>query len=317
MFLQLEPAQARDDLIRLDDQVAIVTGGGGGLGRAYALALAGRGARVVVNDLGGSRDGLGASHDAADAVVAEIAAAGGQAVANYDSVVTAEGGERIVQSALEAFGRVDILINNAGNLRDKSLAKMTPEMWEAVIAVHLNGAYHVTRPAFLAMREQNYGRIVFVTSSAGLFGNFGQCNYAAAKLGVVGLMNCLKLEAGKYDIRANCIAPLAVTRLNEDVIPAEFHAALKPEQVVPLVLYLSARDCQSAGGIYNAGMGYFSRTALVSSAGVRLGDGEHIPTVEDIRANWERIDVVGDQVFEDATTALFSMASFGTAEEKE
>lgn len=238
--------------IRFDDQVAIVTGAGGGLGRAYARALAERGARVVVNDLGCARDGTGDAHDSADAVVAEIRAAGGQAVANYDSVATMEGGERIVQAARQAFGRVDILINNAGIIRDKTFPKLTPEMWAEVVAVHLNGAYNVTHPAFLVMREQNYGRIVFTTSSTGLFGNFGQANYGAAKMGLVGLMNCLKLEGERFNLQVNCVAPLAFTRINEEIIPENLQAALKPENVAPLVLYLCARECPVSGGIYNA-----------------------------------------------------------------
>ncbi|MDY7078597.1 MAG: SDR family NAD(P)-dependent oxidoreductase, partial [Chloroflexota bacterium] len=188
--------------ILFDDRVAIVTGAGGGLGRVYALELAKRGAKVVVNDLGGARDGAGSgSTRPADAVVQEILDAGGEAVANYDSVATPEGGESIVQTALEHFGRVDILINNAGILRDKSFAKMTAEMWDGVLAVHLQGAYNVTAPAFRAMRENGYGRVVMTTSAAGLFGNFGQANYGTAKMGLVGLMNTLKLEGEKYDIK--------------------------------------------------------------------------------------------------------------------
>lgn len=295
--------------IRLDGQVAIVTGAGSGLGRAYALALAARGASVVVNDIGGARDGSGSSHSPANDVVAEIIAAGGQALANYDTVATPEGGERIVQAALHAFGRADILVNNAGILHDKTMAKLTPEMWEGVIAVHLNGAYNVTRPAFLAMRERNYGRVVFVTSAAGLYGNFGQTNYAAAKMAVVGLMNSLKLESERYGILVNCIAPLAVTRMNEDVIPAEMHASLKPELVAPLVVYLCSRECTVSGRIINAGMGFFSRTALVSGAGVRIGESGRVPTPEEIHQKWESIDRVGDQLYDDATSALFAMAS--------
>ena len=194
--------------IRFDDQVAIVTGAGGGLGRAYALALAERGARIVVNDLGCARDGTGDAYDSADAVVAEIHAAGGQAVANYDSVATPEGGAHIVQTALQSFERVDILINNAGIIRDKTFPKLTPEMWTEVIAVHLSGAYYVTHSAFLAMRERNYGRIVFTTSSAGLFGNFGQTNYGAAKMGLVGFMNCLKLEGERHNIKSTALRRL-------------------------------------------------------------------------------------------------------------
>jgi len=207
--------------IRFDGQAAIVTGAGGGLGRTYALELARRGAMVLVNDLGGARDGSGSSTRPADAVVEEITAAGGTAVANYDSVATVEGGQAIVQAALDAFGRVDILINNAGILRDKSFAKMTPDMWQAVLDVHLHGAFHVTQPAFQVMKERGYGRIVFTTSAAGLFGNFGQANYSAPKMGLVGLMNTLKIEGAKYDIKVNTVAPLAATRLTRDVLPPD------------------------------------------------------------------------------------------------
>jgi NAD(P)-dependent dehydrogenase (short-subunit alcohol dehydrogenase family) len=294
-------------LIRFDDQVAIVTGAGGGLGRAYARALAERGARVVVNDLGCARDGTGTARAAADAVVAEICAAGGQAVASYDSVATPDGGARIVQAALESFGRVDILINNAGIIRDKTFPKMTPEMWTQVIAVHLTGAYHVTHPAFLAMREQNYGRIVFTTSSAGLFGNFGQTNYGAAKMGLVGFMNGLKLEGERHNIQVNCVAPLAFTRINEEIIPANLQAALKPEFVAPLVLYLCARECSATGGIYNAAMGFFSRTALVTSSPVQVGAPDQMPTLEEIHRQWNSLNAIGDQVFNDAVSALFAM----------
>lgn len=305
---------AESDSVRFDDQVAIVTGAGGGLGRAYATGLAARGARVLVNDLGCARDGVGSSSEAADAVVANIGRSGGQALANYDSVATPEGAERILAAAWQAWGRVDILINNAGNLRDKSMAKMTPEMWDAVIAVHLSGSFHVTRAAFQAMRDQNYGRIVFISSAAGLFGNFGQVNYAAAKMGVIGMMNCLKPEAERYNVLVNCVAPLAFTRLNKDVIPEDLQASLTPESVAPLVLYLCSKECQVNGHIYNAGMGYFSRSAIVSGTGVRLSANGQAPTVEDIRTNWDPIDKLGDHVFDDATSTLFAMAGFGSEE---
>ena len=202
------------DEIRFDQRVAIVTGAGGGLGRVYALEFAKRGAKVVVNDLGGARDGSGeGSQSPAQKVVEEIRAQGGEAVANYDTVATPEGGERIVKAALDAFGTVDILINNAGILRDKSLLKMEPETWQAVLDVHLNGAYHVTKPAFAVMKEKGYGRIVLTTSAAGLYGNFGQTNYSSAKMGLVGFMNTLKLEGAKYNIKVNTIAPMAAYRL--------------------------------------------------------------------------------------------------------
>ncbi|MFZ5916629.1 MAG: SDR family NAD(P)-dependent oxidoreductase [Chloroflexota bacterium] len=292
--------------IRFDGQVAVVTGAGGGLGRVYALELARRGARVVVNDLGGAPDGSGASARPADTVVQEIIDAGGQAVANYDSVATAEGGERIVGAALEHFGRLDILVNNAGILRDKSFTKMTAEQWQAVLAVHLQGAYHVTRPAFIAMREQGYGRIVFTTSAAGLFGNFGQANYSAAKMGLVGLMNTLKLEGEKYDIKVNTVAPIAATRLTQDILPPDFHEQLTPELVAPLVLYLCSSDCTDSGLILNAGGGFFGRAAVVSGPGAALKEA----SVEAVRQHWAPIDALdGAQEYRDANTALMEMLS--------
>jgi NAD(P)-dependent dehydrogenase (short-subunit alcohol dehydrogenase family)/acyl dehydratase len=294
--------------IRYDGQVAVVTGAGGGLGRVYALELARRGARVVVNDLGGARDGSGASTRPADAVVQEILEAGGEAVASYDTVATPEGGERIVQTALEHFGRVDILINNAGILRDKSFAKMTREMWEGVLEVHLQGAYNVTQPAFQVMREQGYGRIVLTTSAAGLFGNFGQANYSAAKMGLVGLMNTLKLEGSKYEIKVNTVAPLAATRLTEDVLPPDYAEQLKPELVAPLVLYLCSERCPVSGGIYNAGMGFYSRAAVVSGPGTWLVEDGETPTPEAVAAKWEEILSLKDaQEYPDANAALMAM----------
>jgi NAD(P)-dependent dehydrogenase (short-subunit alcohol dehydrogenase family)/putative sterol carrier protein len=294
--------------IRFDGQLAIVTGAGGGLGRVYAIELAKRGAQVVVNDLGGASDGSGASNRPADAVVQEIVEAGGEAVANYDSVATVEGGECIVQAALDRFGAVDILVNNAGILRDKSFPKMTPQMWDAVLAVHLQGAYNVTRPAFIAMRQRKYGRIVMTTSAAGLFGNFGQANYGAAKMGLVGLMNTLKLEGAKYDVKVNTVAPIAATRLTQGILPPDLSDQLKPEFVAPLVLYLCSEQCAESGLILNAGGGFFSRAAVVSGPGTLLGDGQKVPTVEQIHRNWVRIDALeGSQEYGDANAALMAM----------
>ncbi|MGD2252591.1 MAG: SDR family NAD(P)-dependent oxidoreductase [Anaerolineales bacterium] len=309
-WLSPEEAQRRMEApgIRFDGQVAIVTGAGGGLGRAYALALAERGAKVVVNDLGGAADGKGKSKKAADAVVAEIKKAGGEAVANYDSVATLEGGEAIVETALSNYGRLDILINNAGILRDKSFAKMTPEMWQGVLEVHLQGAYNVTAPAFRAMREQEYGRIVLTTSAAGLFGNFGQANYGAAKMGLVGLMNTLKLEGGRRNIKVNTVAPLAVTRLTEDILPGELAERSQPEAVTPLVLYLCSELCPVSGGVYNAGTGYFGRAAMVSGPGAMLGERGEFATPEDVAAEWKRIrSLKGAKEYRDANAALMSM----------
>ncbi|MHB8770150.1 MAG: SDR family NAD(P)-dependent oxidoreductase [Syntrophales bacterium] len=278
------------DEIRFDNRVAIVTGAGGGLGRVYALELANRGAKVLVNDLGGSRDGAGeGSQTPAQKVVEEIVAAGGEAVANYDNVATVEGGSRIVRAALEAFGKVDILVNNAGILRDKSLPKMEPENWQAVIDVHLNGAYNVTRPAFAVMKDKGYGRIIMTTSAAGLYGNFGQTNYGAAKMGLVGFMNTLKLEGAKYNIKVNTIAPIAASRLMADIIPPELLDTMKPEFVAPLVLFLASEGCPVTGRIYNAGVGYYGRAAVMTSPGIVIGDGKKIPSVEEVAAAWDRI----------------------------
>jgi len=278
------------DEIRFDGRVAVITGAGGGLGRVYALELAKRGAKIVVNDLGGARDGAGkGSTTPAQKVVEEIKAAGGEAVANYDNVATSEGGEKIVKSALDAFGTVDILINNAGILRDKSILKMEPETWKAVLDVHLQGAYHVTKPAFAVMKEKGYGRIIMTTSAAGLYGNFGQTNYSAAKMALVGFMNTLKLEGAKYDIKVNTVAPVAASRLMADIIPPEILEKMKPEFVAPLVLFLCSEKCPVTGRIYNAGVGFYNRAAVMTSPGTVIGDGKKVPTVEEVGAAWEKI----------------------------
>ncbi len=278
--------RARKQGIRLDDRVAIVTGAGAGLGRVYALELAKRGAKIVVNDLGGARDGRGeGSARPADEVVEQIRAMGGEAVANYDSVATPEGGESIVAAAMQAFGHVDVLINNAGILRDKTFLKMEPEDWSAVMSVHLDGAYNVTRPAWLKMRENGYGRIVVTTSAAGLYGNFGQTNYSAAKMGLIGLMNTLKLEGEKYNIKVNAVAPVAATRLTEDILPPDMFEKLKPEFIAPLVVYLCSEQCTVNGAIYNAGMGYYSRAAVITGQTVAVGDGKEVPTPEQVVKN--------------------------------
>jgi len=318
-----EYGEIPEDRIRFDGRVAVITGAGGGLGKAYALDLAKRGAKVVVNDYGGARDGSGdGSSSPADRVVSEIRAAGGEAVADYNTVATPEGGEGVVKTALDAFGRLDILINNAGILRDKSIAKMEPEHWRAVVDVHLNGAYHVTRPAFLAMRDRGYGRIVMTTSAAGLYGNFGQTNYSSAKLGLVGFMNALKLEGRKYDIKVNTVAPIAASRLTEDILPPDLLAKMKPEYVSPLVLYLCSDRCQITGNIYNAGMGYYNRAAVMTGPGIIIGSGKYIPTVEDIASHWEEIlNMKGAREYEHLTLMvndlMESLQSGGTAEKVE
>ena len=296
------------DEIRFDGRVAVITGAGGGLGRVYALELAGRGAKIIVNDFGGARDGAGeGSTTPAQRVVEEIRAVGGEAVANYDNVATAEGGERIVKSAIDAFGTVDILINNAGILRDKSFLKMEPENWKAVLDVHLQGAYHVTRPAFAVMKEKGYGRIVMTTSAAGLYGNFGQSNYGAAKMALVGFMNTLKIEGAKYDIKVNTVAPVAASRLMADVIPPDILDRMKPEFVAPMVLYLCSEKCPATGRIYNAGVGFYNRAAILTGAGEVLSDGKTIPTPEEIRDHWEKINSLeGAREIGDAGNAIIS-----------
>jgi NAD(P)-dependent dehydrogenase (short-subunit alcohol dehydrogenase family)/acyl dehydratase/putative sterol carrier protein len=289
--------------IRFDGRVAIVTGAGAGLGRVYALELAKRGAKVVVNDLGGARDGSGkGSKTPAEKVADEINASGGEALANYDNVATVKGGENIIKTALDAFGTVDILINNAGILRDKTFLKMEPETWQAVIDVHLNGAYNVSRPAFGVMREKGYGRILMTTSAAGLYGNFGQTNYSAAKMGLVGLMNTLKLEGEKHNIKVNTIAPMAASRLTQDILPPDVIAKLKPELVAPMALYLVSEQCPVSGNIYNVGMGCFNRAAIVTGAGTVAGDDGEIPTAEQLLGQWEKVtDLKGAKEYGNAT----------------
>jgi NAD(P)-dependent dehydrogenase (short-subunit alcohol dehydrogenase family) len=259
--------------IDYEGRVAVVTGAGGGLGRSHALLLASRGAKVVVNDLGGSRDGSGAGSEMADQVVQEIVDGGGEAVANYDSVATWEGGQAVVQSAIDAYGRVDIVVNNAGILRDVSFAKMEEAQLDLVIKVHLYGGFHVTKAAWPHMREANYGRIINTTSGSGLYGNFGQSNYSAAKLGLVGLTRTLSLEGQKYGITANVIAPVAASRMTEDIMPPQLLEALQPENVSPLVGYLASEACTETGRIFSVGGGYIARVAIVEGPGATFEAG--------------------------------------------
>ncbi len=284
-WMSQEESQRRQGLggIRFDGQVAVITGAGAGLGRCYALELARRGASVVVNDLGTSPDGAGsASPAAADAVVDEITALGGRAVASYDSVATVEGAEAIIRRALDSFGRLDILVNNAGVLRDRSFHKMQPQEWDTVMAVHLDGAFNVTRPAFRHMRQAGYGRIVFTSSAAGLYGNFGQTNYSAAKLALVGLLNSLELEGARYGVQVNAVAPIATTRLTRGIIPPRYHDLLQPEMVAPLVLYLCSEVCPASGQIFEAGAGFFNRVALLTGKGTVVGEPGVPPSPEDL-----------------------------------
>jgi NAD(P)-dependent dehydrogenase (short-subunit alcohol dehydrogenase family) len=263
-------------------KVAIVTGAGAGLGRIHALELAKRGAKVVVNDLGSSVDGSGGSSAAAQAVVEEIKKGGGEAIANGASVSDKKGAESIVADAVKAFGTVDILINNAGILRDKSFNKVSLEDFELIISVHLLGSVYVTKAAWPVMNEKGYGRIVMTTSSSGLYGNFGQSNYGAAKMGIIGLMNTLKIEGEKKNVKVNAIAPIAATRMTENLgIPEEFFKKLKPELVTPAVLYLCSENAPT-GLIIEAGAGHYSKVAICEAKGKKLGDNV---TPEDIEAN--------------------------------
>lgn len=280
--------------IRFDGRVVIVTGAGAGLGREYALEFAARGASVVVNDLGVARDGSGSTHSAADAVVEEIKKAGGQAVANYDSVATPEGGSNVVKTTVDAFGKVDVLVNNAGFLRDKSFAKMTIDEWDAVMSVHLRGAFCVTQPALALMREHGYGRVIMTSSTSGIFGNFGQGNYGAAKMGLVGLMNVLKLEAAKYNVHINAIAPNAYSRMTENLIPAELAPKLQAKFNVPMVIYLCSEECRENGSIFTMGAGWYAKTAIVCAPGVCLGDGSRDILAEEVREHFASItDLTG------------------------
>lgn len=244
--------------IGFDGKVAIVTGAGGGLGRQHALLLASRGARVVVNDLGGSVSGVGADTGPAEAVAQEIRAQGGEAVSDGNSVSTPEGGEAIVQSALDNFGRVDIVVNNAGILRDKTFHNLTPELLEPVLDVHLKGAFYVTRPAWIKMREQGYGRVVNTSSNSGILGNFGQSNYGAAKMGLVGFTRVLAAEGARYNIKVNAIAPLARTRMTEEVL-GEAVARLDPGYVAPVVGWLAHEDVPVTGEVFSVGGGRVAR----------------------------------------------------------
>ena len=273
--------------VTFDGQVAVVTGAGGGLGRAHALLLASRGARVVVNDLGGSADGTGASESPADLVVKEILEAGGEAVANFDSVATPEGGAAIVQTALDAYGTVDIVINNAGILRDKSFAKIDPADFDILIDVHLRGAFHVSQPAFKVMKEKGFGRFVHTTSAAGLFGNFGQGNYAAAKTGLIGLSNVLAIEGAKNNITSNVIAPIARSRLTESLL-GPLAEALDPELVAPLVTYLVSPQCSITHEIFSVGGGRIARVFLGLTPGWFAGKGATF-TPDDVAAHIDEI----------------------------
>lgn len=276
--------------IRFEDKVVIVTGAGGGLGRAHALLFARHGARVVVNDLGGSAHGEGANSSAADRVVAEIREAGGVAVANHDSVTN---GDKIVQNALDAFGRVDVVVNNAGILRDKSFAKMDDADWDLVYRVHVEGAYKVTHAAWPHLREQNYGRVIFTSSTSGIYGNFGQSNYAMAKLGLYGLTRTLALEGRKNNILVNAIAPTGGTRMTEGLLPPQVFELLKPELVSPLVVYLGSEQCMDTAGLFEVGGGWIGKVRWERSLGADF-DPRAGFSPEDVAAQWQVISDFND-----------------------
>ncbi|MEO0575346.1 MAG: SDR family oxidoreductase [Pseudomonadota bacterium] len=277
--------------IRFDDQVVIVTGAGGGLGRSHALEFARRGARVVVNDLGGARDGTGGSVSAAQAVVDEIEAAGGEAIADGANVTKMDEVTAMVQAAMDKWGRVDVLVNNAGILRDKTFVKMDLADFQVVVDVHLMGSVNCSKAVWEIMHEQKYGRIMMTASSSGLYGNFGQSNYGAAKLALVGLMNTLHLEGMKYNIHVNTLAPVAATRMTEDLMSEEVLAALQPELVTPAVIFMCGKDAGSRQ-IIAAGAGGFARAAIIESEGILL-DGKEA-TAENLAAQWDAASDMSD-----------------------
>ena len=279
--------------LRFDGRVAIITGAGGGLGRCHALELARRGAHILVNDLGGALDGSGSSISAAQRVVDEITAFGGIAAPNHDSVSTPQGGQAIVQAAVDAFGRVDVLVNNAGFLRDKAFHKMDHTMIDAVVDVHLKGALYVSQPAFRLMREQGYGRIVNTSSASGLFGRFGQANYGAAKAGLAGLTRVLAIEGVGHGIRVNAIAPVASTRMTENIL-GDLDARVSPESVSPMVAYLAHEECAVNGHFYSVAGGRIARIFVAETRGVVLAEN----TPEAIQANLPLIDELGVEGFE-------------------
>jgi NAD(P)-dependent dehydrogenase (short-subunit alcohol dehydrogenase family) len=296
--------------LRFDGRVAIITGAGGGLGRSHALELARRGAHVLVNDLGGALDGSGSSASAAQRVVDEITSLGGSAAPNHDSVATPEGGQAIVQAAIDAFGRVDVLVNNAGILRDKAFHKMDPAMIDTVIDVHLKGALYVSQPAFGLMREQGYGRIVNTSSASGLFGNFGQANYGAAKAGLAGLTRVLALEGASCGIRVNAIAPIAATRMTAEIL-GDLAALVSPDRVSPLVAYLAHEECSVSGNVYSVAGGRIARIFVAETDGVLLTDN----TAEAIREQLSEIDALDVEVFHqplslDDETAIIAKALY-------
>jgi 3-hydroxyacyl-CoA dehydrogenase/3a,7a,12a-trihydroxy-5b-cholest-24-enoyl-CoA hydratase len=271
--------------LRFDERVAVITGAGAGIGREHALLLAGGGARVVINDLGGDTHGGGKSNRAADLVVEEIKSSGGEAVANYDSV---EEGERIIETALDHYGRVDVVINNAGILCDRSFQNIIDEEWDAIYKVHVRGSYKVTRAAWNLMREQNYGRIIMTGSAAGIYGNFGQANYSMAKSGLYGFCRSLAIEGRKRNIHANIIAPIADSRLAAGIFPEAILNAIKPEYISPFVAYLCHQSCKETGSLFEVGAGWIGKLRWERSLGHGFPLGESF-TAADVKQQWEKI----------------------------
>jgi len=272
-------------MISFNNKTAVITGSGRGLGKVYATELAKRGANVVINDYSPDRS----ISSPADDVVKDIIKSGGSAVANYDNVATEEGGAGIIKTALDEFGGLDILINNAGIISDKSFFKMDTNSWQKVLDVHLNGAYHTTKPAFAVMKDRGYGRIIFTSSAAALFGNFGQTNYCSAKMGLIGFMNSLRLESEKYNIYINTVAPLAKSQMTENLLPPEILDKMLPEYVAPIVLFLCSDAIKESGGIYNAGFGYFNKVMISSGEGCLIDNSKGNISPEDISVNWDKI----------------------------
>ena len=291
-------------MIRYDGRVALVTGSGRGLGRSHARFLASRGALVVVNDTGGDVDGRGRSDEVADAVVEEIRAEGGEAVADYHDVAQKEGALGAVETTLDAYGKIDIVVNNAGILRDRTLAKREADDFDAVIAGHLSSSAYVTHAAWPQLRDQGYGRVVFTTSAAGLYGNFGQANYAAAKMALVGLMNTLALEGEAKNVKVNTVAPVAATRMTEPLMPREVLAATVAEYVTPVVAWFCSEECQANGVVVEAGAGHFALVEVMEGAGYDFDDPARV-TPDDIAAHWDRIaDMSAARPFADANAAV-------------
>lgn len=294
---------------QFENRVAVVTGAGGGLGRAHALMLAARGAKVVVNDLGGNPDGSGdASSSMADKVVEEIKAAGGEATANYDSVDSWEGGESIIKTAIDAYGKLDIVINNAGILRDRTMLNMSSEEYNRVMDIHVDGSWYVSRAAVPHLRENNYGRVIFTSSGAGLWGNFGQTNYSAAKMAVVGMMLAMKLEMAKYNCNVNVISPLAASRLLGTVMTEEQMETLNPDFVAAMVVYLCTEECTETGGIFMAGGGNFAKAQMVANDGITIESRGDISVENIAKSIYDISDMSKAQPYSNAGARRVNMA---------